>query len=128
MDIFQVVGLAIVAVVLLTLLRRQRPELAVQVSIVVGVIIFLAVAARLAGLMDVLYDMAQRAQVNTLYLTTVLRIIGVAYAAEFGAQVCRDADEGAVAAKVELAGKVTILVLAVPILIAIMDTLLKLLV
>ncbi|MEW6308230.1 MAG: stage III sporulation protein AD [Bacillota bacterium] len=128
MEIFQVVGLSIVAVVLLTLLRRQRPELAVQVSIVVGVIIFLAVAARLASLLDVLYDMAQRAQVNTLYLTTVLRIIGVAYAAEFGAQVCRDADEGAVAAKVELAGKVTILVLAVPILIAIMDTLLRLLV
>nr|MDA8233783.1 stage III sporulation protein AD [Clostridia bacterium] len=49
-----------------------------------------------------------------------------AYIAEFGAQICRDAGEGAVASKIEFAAKVLVMILAIPIIIAILDTLVKL--
>lgn len=127
MEIAQVVALAIVAVVLLLVVRPQRPELAVLLSLTVGLVIFFMVAQRLAAIIDFLRDLARRAQVDVIYLNTILKIVGIAYIAEIGAQVCRDAGEGAVASKVEFAAKVLILMLAVPIVMAILEAVLRLL-
>lgn len=127
LEIVQVVGLAIVAVVLLLVIRQQRPEIAVLLGLVVGVAIFFMVAQRLVAVVDFLRDLASRAKVDDLYLNTILKIVGIAYIAEIGAQVCRDAEENSVASKVELAGKVLILVLAMPIVMAILETILKVL-
>ncbi|MFZ5641387.1 MAG: stage III sporulation protein AD, partial [Bacillota bacterium] len=63
--------------------------------------------------------------INLLYMETVMKIIGIAYIAEFGAQICRDAGEGAVAGEIEFAAKVIVMVLAIPIIVAVFDTLLK---
>jgi len=54
-------------------------------------------------------------------MSTILKIIGIAYIAEFGAEVCKDAGEGAIASKIELAGKVIIIVLAAPIITSLLD-------
>lgn len=127
MDILQIVGFCIVAAVLLTVIRRDRPEIALQVGLTVAAVVFLMIADRMLGVLTVLRDLAVRSNVNLLYLNVVLKIIGVAYVAEFGAQICRDANESAIAGKVELAGKVIILALAVPIVIAVMEAIIKLL-
>lgn len=127
MEIVRVVGLAVVAVVLLLVVRQQRPEIAVLLGLAVATVIFFMVAQRLVAVVDFLRDLASRADVDSLYLNTILKIIGIAYIAEIGAQVCRDAQESAVAAKVELAGKVLILVVAMPIVMAILETILKVL-
>jgi len=127
LEIVRVVGLAVVAVVLLLVVRQQRPEIAVLLGLAVATVIFFMVAQRLVAVVDFLRDLASRADVDSLYLNTILKIIGIAYIAEIGAQVCRDAQESAVAAKVELAGKVLILVVAMPIVMAILETILKVL-
>jgi len=134
LEIVQAVGLAIIAVVLLLVIRRQRPEMAVLLSLVVGVAIFFMVAQRLTAILDFLRaildflrELAARARVDSLYLNTVLKIVGIAYITEIGAQVCRDANEGSVASKVELAGKVLILTLAIPIVMAILEAILRVL-
>jgi len=126
-EIVQVVGLAIVSVVLLLVIRQQRPELAVLLGLAVGLAVFLMVAQRLAAILDFLRDLASRAQVDSLYLNTILKIVGIAYMAEIGTQVCHDAGENSVASKVELAGKILILVLAMPIVMAILEIILKVL-
>lgn len=56
----------------------------------------------------------------------VLKIVGVAYLAEFGADICRDADEKALATKIEIAAKVGVVVLAIPIIVAILESLMRL--
>jgi stage III sporulation protein AD len=126
-EIVQVVGLAIVSVVLLLVIRQQRPEVAVLLGLAVGLAVFLMVAQRLAAVLDFLRDLASRAKVDSLYLNTILKIVGIAYMAEIGTQVCHDAGENSVASKVELAGKILILVLAMPIVMAILETILKVL-
>jgi stage III sporulation protein AD len=127
MDILQIVGLCITATALVLVLRRDRPEIALQIGLAVSAIVFIAIASRLVSTLTVLRDLAERAQVNTLHLNVVLKIIGVAYVTEFGAQICRDANESAIAGKVELAGKVIILALAIPIVLAVMDAIIRLL-
>lgn len=125
MEIFQIVGLALVAAVLSVLLRNQRPEIALQISIVTGVIIFLIMAFRISAVVVLLQDLARRVNIDLVYLTTVLKIIGIAYVTTFGAEVCRDAGESAIASKVEFAGKILIMILAIPILMAVLDTIVK---
>lgn len=67
---------------------------------------------------------AASAGVNMKYVETILKIIGIAYIAEFGAQLTKDAGQGAIASKIELGGKILILVMAVPILTVIIETIL----
>jgi len=126
MEIFQVVGLAIVAAVMGIMLRQSKPEMAVLLSIVVGAVIFLAVLGKIGSVIDILKQLAGRAEISNIYLGTILKIVAIAYIADFGAQICRDAGEGAVASKIEFAAKIMVLVLAVPIVVAVLQALLKL--
>ncbi|MDH7479476.1 MAG: stage III sporulation protein AD, partial [Syntrophomonadaceae bacterium] len=112
--------------VLIVIIKQQRPEMAMQLSLAFSAFVLMLVLGKIAGVIEVLKELTQRANVNQFYLTTVLKIIGIAYIAEFGAQVCRDAGESAVASKLEFSAKVLIVVLAVPILVAIIESLLRL--
>jgi stage III sporulation protein AD len=125
MDIMQIVGLGLVAVVLAVVLRHNRPEMALFLSITVGIIIFLMVLCKIGSVMDVIKELSSRANLSMVYLGTILKIVGIAYIADFGAQICRDAGEGAVAAKIEFAAKILVLVLAVPIVVAVLNSLLR---
>lgn len=122
MDIAKVLAVCVVATVLVVLLRSQRPEMAIWLSIVTGVVVFAAMLGHISYLVRALTDLASRTRSGDVYLTTILKVIGVAYLAGFGAEVCRDAGEGAIATKVEFAGKVMILVMALPVLVAVLET------
>lgn len=71
--------------------------------------------------------LATNANLNMVYVETILKIIGIAYIAEFGAQITRDAGQGSIASKIELAGKILILVMAIPILTVLIETIIELL-
>lgn len=127
MDIVGVVFLAITGLVLLIILRQSRPEMALVLSILLGILIFATAIPKIGMIVSALGSIAARADIGSLHLATLLKIVGVAYITEFGAQICRDAQEGAIASKVELAGKVIIMALSIPIVLVILDTVLQLL-
>ncbi len=126
MEIMQIVGIGIVAAVLAVTIRQSKPEIAVTVSVAAGIMIFFLVLGKIGAVIDVLKELAERADLHAIYLATILKILAIAYIAEFGAQICRDAGEGALAVKIEFAAKVLVLILAVPILAAVLQALLKL--
>ena len=91
MELLPFVGLGMVATVLVLLLREERPELASLLSLAAGVMILLLLMDRIATVFNLLQQLAFRAQLDLLYLNTVLRIVAIAYIAQFGSQICRDA-------------------------------------
>jgi stage III sporulation protein AD len=125
LEMIQVVGLGLVATFLILLLKEQKPIFASLLATFVGVILFISLAGKIAEVIGVLQALATQAQVNHLFLDTILKIIGIAYIAEFGAQVTRDAGQGSIASKIELTGKVLIMVMALPIITTIINTVLK---
>ncbi|WP_406676359.1 stage III sporulation protein AD [Moorella sp. ACPs] len=128
MEIFQIVGLGLTATLIIVMVRQARgADTALLISLVTGAIIFLLLLDRIGTVVKVLADLSERAGINQFYLDTILKIIGIAYVAEFGSQVCRDAGENAIAVKVELAAKVLIMVLAIPIIVAILESIVRLL-
>lgn len=125
MDIMQIVALGIISAILIMVLKEYRPELAMQVSIVAGLIIFLSMVGKFNQVLEVLKSYAAKADVDILYFATILKIIGIAYITEFGAQVCRDSGESSIASKIEFSGKVLIMAIAVPIYAALFDIIIK---
>ena len=120
-------GFALVAVVALVVLRPARPEIATLLALAVTAVIFAAILPDILEIIRLLRNLATQGGVGPGYLGVVLRIVGVAYVTEFGAQVARDAGEGAVASKVELGGKVLVLTMALPILLGILQLVVRLL-
>ncbi len=128
MEIFQFVGLALITTVLIVTVKQlEGMHIGVLISVVFGAIIFLLLIGKIGNIIDILEQLAVRSNINQFYLATILKVIGIAYITEFGAQVCRDAGENAVANKVEFAGKILVMILALPIIAAIVETVLKLL-
>ena len=126
MEIIQIIGLGFVVTLLILIIKQQRPEIAVQLSLALATIIFLMVLSKINVVLNLFRDMAAKANISSMYHNTILKIIGIAYVTEFGAQVCRDAGEGAVAGKIEFAGKVLVMVMAIPIIALVLDTIVRL--
>lgn len=127
MEALQIVVIGIVATVMIMLLKDDKPEFAVLTSIITSIVIFYIVADKLKIVVQVLTNMAKNADVDFVFFTTILKIIGIAYIVEFGAQISRDAGEESIASKIELGGKVIIMVLAIPIFMALMDLIFEIL-
>ncbi len=120
------VGATLVMVVLLAVVRQARAEMGIQLGIAAAATIFLILLPQIALAVRLLETVALKAHIELRFLDVVLRVIGIAYLAEFGAQVARDAGEGALAQKLELGGKVLILVLAIPVVNALLSLVLGL--
>lgn len=127
MEIIQIVGLGFIATILIVILKEQKPQFAFLITIFTGVTIFLFLIGKIATIILVLERLAVQSNVNMVFLETILKIIGIAYIAEFGAQITKDAGQGAIASKIELAGKILIMVMAIPIISAIIETIIHLL-
>jgi len=123
MEITQVVGLALICTIFLLLLRQEKPVMAILLSLVFSIIIFTSMMGKLASIIDVMRELTRRSGINYFFLTTILKIVGVAYLGEFAVVICQDAGEQAVARKVEFAAKIIIAVLALPIMVAILESL-----
>ncbi len=127
MGALRIAGIAIIAVILIAYLRAQRRDLALLTSIAVGLVIVVASLPYVGRVLALISQLASEAKLNTLYVTTIFKVVGVAYIAGFTAQICRDADEKALADAVEFAGKVIILVLSIPVVYAVFRSILQLL-
>ncbi len=127
MEMIQIVGLGIMATVLLFVIKEQKPMFAFLLSTFTGLFIFLLVIGKIEAVITVLEDLANRSGIPSIYLKTILKIIGIAYITEFGAQIVRDAGQESIASKIEFAGKVFILVMAIPIISVIVETVIALL-
>lgn len=109
-----VVGLLLSAAVLSTLLRSQRPELAVGLSLAAGILVVGVLLGQVSSLVGVLRRMLTLGGLGSDSLTVVLRAAGVCLLTQLTADTCRDAGETALAGKAELAGRVLMLLLALP--------------
>lgn len=127
MEILQIVGIGIVAAILSLTIKQEKPQLSILISITAGILIFFMIAEKLPYIVAVLNDIAKKTQMDTMFISILLKIIGIAYITEFSAQICKDMGENSIASKIELGGKVIIMVLGLPILTALTETIFQIL-
>ena len=127
MEIVKVVSFALAALFIFVLLGERKKELAVLISIVAGAIIFLALKDKLSDILSFIGTIADKANIDTVYIGIVLKILAIAYLSTFCSDICKDAGATSIASKVEFAGKILILALAIPILMAVLNSILQIL-
>jgi stage III sporulation protein AD len=114
MEIVKIVAIAIVCALLCTVLKQYKPEYAIVVQLAASVFILLLVVSAMGDLINAVRELVNGSGIDTEYLTLLLKALGVAVLTQLAADACRDSGETALSNKVELAGKVTILLLCLP--------------
>lgn len=127
MEIIKVVSFALAALFIFMLLGERKKELAVLVAIIAGAIIFLALIDKLSEIINFIGAVADKANIDMVYIGIVLKILAIAYLSSFCSEICKDAGASSIASKVEFAGKILILALAIPILMAVLNSILQIL-
>lgn len=122
MDITQIVGFALVATFIIVLLKQYKPEYATLASILAGVVILVYVVSKVSSIINLLESLISDIGINKEFFFILLKITGIAYLIEFASSACKDAGESAIATKVELAGKLLIVTLSIPIISTLIET------
>ncbi len=121
MEIFQIVVFGITASIILLVLRKERPELAMAFSLVAGLSVLLAVMPAMSTVISSFSAIAAESGLGPLYFGIILKVLAISYIADLGASICRDAGENLVASRVEMAGKVLILLCSIPVIQGVVD-------
>ena len=121
MDIFKMVGLGLAAAVFAVFIKSWKPELAIPVSLVAAAVIFIMAMPYLKSVLSMVQDISEQSGIDSKYIGLILKVMGIAYVAQFGAELCRDAGEGAIATKIEFAGKVIIMALSMPVVYKLLE-------
>lgn len=127
MEVIKIIGVALIALVIIILLKQYRPEFAIYISLLTGVLILLLVTDELKGIITLLQSLANKTSINGTFLTLLIKITGIAFLSEFAVSICRDSGEGAIASKIEIGSKIIIVSMSIPIISSLLEIILKIL-
>ena len=122
MTIIQAAILGIASVVFAVQLKALRAEYSVYIILAAGLIIAFLGTSRLEVILDTAKTIGDSIGVKQIYLGTLLKMVGITYIAEFAAGICKDAGYSALAVQVEMFGKLSILAVSAPVLLALLET------
>lgn len=120
-EIIKIVGVAFVTAVSTIVLRSTKPELAFAVTVTGVIVCIIFIFDALKGSFQILDSIGELTGIDQGLVRILLKIVGVAYVAEFSAGVLNDFGSSSVADKVVLGGKLTVLVLSFPIIEGLLD-------
>lgn len=121
MEILQIAGIAISGILLVSIIKNFKPELAIYVVLATVLVIFLLALEQLTSVFQFLKTVYDQMTYGKEFFPIIIKVLVVAYLADFTAQLCKDAGEGSIGGKVELAGKIIIFYLSLPILMSILN-------
>lgn len=114
MEIFAVIGLGVVASVLAIVLKQYKSEYAIAISIVSGIIIFSYVAMHVIPVFEEIFSMFSLANISSKYAVVLIKSLGICFVTQLASDICRDSGNITIASKIELAGKISVLLIALP--------------
>ncbi len=127
MDMIQIIGIGISGTVAAIILKEYKPAYALCVAAITATVIFFLMLSEISYIFEVIRTISGRIDLDGHYIGTIIRIIGIAYVAQFGTEICRDAGQNTIAQKIELAGKILIVTASIPLLTAVLNLLIGIL-
>ena len=122
MTIMQAAILGIAAVVFAVQLKALRPEYSVYIILTAGIVIAFLGISKLEVILDTAKTIGDYIGMKHIYMGTLLKMVGITYIAEFAAGICKDAGYSALATQVEMFGKLSILAVSAPVILALLET------
>jgi stage III sporulation protein AD len=122
MDIVKIAMLGIAGTMLAIQMKSGKKEFELFISMGACILIFFFIVTKLDVVLDAVMRMQEYVQVDTKYIGILLKMIGITYVAEFSSNLCKDAGYNAISSQIEMFGKLSVLVISMPVLLALMDT------
>ena len=126
-DVIKIIGIGLLALIIIVILKQYKPEFAIYVSMIAGVLILVLSIQKLTGIINLLQSLANKTYINKSFLSILLKITGIAFITEFAVSICSDAGEKAIASKIEIGSKVVVISMSIPIISGLLEVILKLL-
>lgn len=127
MDIVKIIGIGLISLIIIIILKQCKPEFAVYVSIIAGILIIALTIGKIAGIIDILKNLANKTTINNQFLVLLIKITGIAILTEYTVSICKDSGESAIASKVDFGGKIVIMSMSIPIISSLLETIIKVL-
>jgi len=125
MDIVKVVAVGLITVIATIIVRQVKPEIAMLITITGSIIIIILTLQMLQGVFGSFLSIFNKTGVSSSLFVPILKIIGIGYLCEFGANLCIDGGCNSIADKILFCGKITILIIALPIINSVIDVVLE---
>ncbi len=126
-DISKIIGIGLIGLIIIVILKQYKPELAIYVSIITGVLILVFAVEKLTGVINLLQSISNKTNINNNFLKILLKITGITFITEFAVSICSDAGEKAIASKIEIGSKVVIITMSIPIITSLLELVLEIL-
>ena len=126
-EIIKILGIGLISLVIAIILKQYRPEYAIYVSIIAGILILFLAMDKLSGIINLLQSIADKTYINKQFLGILLKITGIAIITEFAVSICSDAGEKAIATKIEIGSKVIIIAISIPIISSLLELIIEIL-
>ena len=127
MDIVKIIGIGLISLIIIIILKQYKPEFAVYVSIIAGILIIALTIGKIAGIIDILKNLANKTTINNQFLVLLIKITGIAILTEYTVSICKESGESAIASKVDFGGKIVIMSMSIPIISSLLETIIKVL-
>lgn len=127
MEIIKIIGIALIALIIIIMLKQYRPEYAIFISILTGVLILFLVMDKLTEIINLINSIQSKYDINTQFIALLIKITGIAFLSEFAVSICKDSGESAIASKIELGSKIVIISMSIPIISSLLEIILKIL-
>lgn len=114
MNIVIIASTALIAAVLSVVLKQYKPEYSLFISIGAGILIFLSVIAVIQPVIAYINELTESAGLEGIYGEVLIKALAVCYITQLACDCCNDAGESAIAGKLQLAGRIAILLLSLP--------------
>ena len=111
------------AVLLAVQMKSTNGEYGIYLVMAAGCFIFFYGVSKMETILDAMDRLQEMLRLNRVYLSTLMKMTGITYIAEFCSGICKDAGYGAIGSQIEIFGKLSILAVSMPIVLALMETL-----
>ena len=126
-ELVKIIGIGLISLIIIIIMKQYRPDFAIYVSLIAGVLIFSIAMGKFSAIINLLQSISNKAGINSDFLSIILKITGIAFLAEFAVSICKDSGESAIASKIELGSKAIIMSMSLPIISNLLDIILKIL-
>ena len=122
MNMLKVGILGVAGVLLAIQFKSGKTEYGIYISVALSLVIFNGVFEQLKYLIEMIREIENYIEIDHSYITTLLKMLGITYIADFSSAICKDAGYQAIASQIEIFGKLTVMVLSMPVLYALLNT------
>ena len=128
MNIIAFVGAGIIGTVLSVVLKQYKPEFSMYITLITGMLMLGAAVSAVKPALDMISSYMEIADPNSEYAEILIKTLAVCYLTQMAGESCSDAGETSIAAKIALAGKIAVVLIALPLFEKLMEVIKQLLV